>query len=301
MASDLLMRCGASGTAIEDRNDIPPFEPAQWDLLDEDFVAQMPADVLVHGYIPNDGRANERIASLKGLLSALTAESIGFDAGTLLLSVAEVHDEDWAENWKKYYKPFHVGKRIVIRPVWESYAESPGDIVVVIDPGMAFGNGTHETTSMCLSLLEEYAAPGCAAFDVGTGSGILAIAAAKLGASSVRAVDLDPVAISAAKENVARNQLTDRVFVEVSNLLEGVREQADVIVANIIADAIILLSQSVRAHLKPDGVLIASGIIRDREPDVLDALQTAGFTVDDIRYAGEWVALVAKQNKKTIE
>ena len=298
MVSDLLMRCGASGTAIEDRNDakMDPSAFAQWDLLDADFVDQMQEDVLVRGYISNDERAMERTASLKDTLSMLASESIGFDAGTLELSIAEVREEDWAENWKKHYTPFRVGKRIVIRPVWECYAEGPEDIVIVIDPGMAFGNATHETTSMCLSLLEEYVMPGYAALDVGTGSGILAIAMAMLGASSVRAVDLDSVAINVARKNVERNLLSDQVIVEVANLLEGSHEQADVIVANIIANAIILLSQSVRAHLKPHGVFIASGIIRDRERDVLDALQNAGLAVEAVRYAGEWVAVVATIN-----
>jgi ribosomal protein L11 methyltransferase len=219
---------------------------------------------------------------------------LGFDAGSLTLSIGNVRDEDWAENWKKYYKPFRVGKRLLVKPVWETVPDDPDALVIEIDPGMAFGNGTHETTALCMAMIEERLHPGDAVLDVGTGSGILAIAAARLGAGAVLAVDLDPVAVRVAKENIERNGLSDRITAQEGDLLAGVQMQANVVVANIIADAIILLSGAVKQHIVPGGAFIASGIIREREQDVRDAMAAAGFTIEAAAHKGEWVALAAR-------
>lgn len=296
MISEQLMRAGASGAVIEDRRDaqLDLEGPAKWDLLDPSIIDAMAEDVLVRGYLPADARAADSLRALRDALSGLTPERIGFDAGPLTLSTGNVRDEDWAENWKKYYKPFRVGERLVVKPVWEAFDAKETDIVLEIDPGMAFGNGTHETTEMCLALLEETLQKGDAVLDVGTGSGILSLAAARLGASSVLAVDLDPVAVRTADENIRRNRLENIVTARVGDLLEGVEVRADLVVANIIADAIVLLSGAVSRHLKPGGLFISSGIIRDREPDVLAALSAAGFHLLKAERKGEWVALVAR-------
>lgn len=295
MVSELLMRAGASGTVIEDRLDAARKEegPLQWDILDPSILAAMDEDVLVRGYLPLDAAYSERIVSLRETLCALTREQLGFDAGPLTLDLHNVSDEDWAENWKQYYKPFRVGKRLVVRPVWEPFDASDEDIVLSIDPGMAFGNGTHETTAMCLSLLEAHIRPGCSVLDVGTGSGILALAAARLGASSVVAVDLDPVAVRVARENIERNGLSGVIDARVGDLLAGIDARADVIVANIIADVIILLSEALRRHIQPDGMFICSGVISDREADVCGAIEAAGFSIHHIERQGEWVAIAA--------
>lgn len=296
MVSELLMCAGAAGTVIEDRYDatLDLSGPAKWDILDPSILSAMPDDVLVRGYIPNDVRITERMSSLRHTLSALSPARIGFDAGPLRIDVANVRDEDWAENWKKYYKPFRVGNRLVIKPIWETYEAGADDLVIEIDPGMAFGNGTHETTSMCLALLEEYITAGCTLLDVGTGSGILAMAAAKLGASYVHAIDLDPMAVRVAMENIKYNSLETVITVTVGDLLTDMAHQAEVVVANIVADAVILLSKAVRHHLRENGVFISSGIIRDREQDVREALLEAGFCIEEVRYAGEWVAIVSR-------
>lgn len=296
MVSEALMRAGASGTLIEDRMDAQAEleNPAKWDMVDPALVEAMDEDVLVHAYLPQDASTLERVASLRATLEALTPDAIDFDAGARTLSVENVREEDWAENWKRYYKPFRAGRRLVVKPVWEPFAAGPDDRIVEIDPGMAFGNGTHETTYMCLELLESCLRPGDTVLDVGTGSGILALAAARLGASHALGVDIDPVAVRVARENIARNGLESVVEVRQGDLLQGLNVQADVVLANIIADAVILLSGAVRAHLKQGGAFLCSGIIRDREADVRAALQAAGFAVERAEYRGEWVALVAR-------
>jgi len=295
MVSELLMGHGSKGTSIEDRLDgqAQSEGPGKWDILDPAILEAMDEDVLVRGYLFADAGSFERLAALKSALAALTADVIGFDAGPLTVSTENVRDEDWAESWKQYYKPFRVGERLVIKLVWEAFAQKPEDILLEIDPGPAFGNGTHETTAMCLALLEQTIRPGDAVLDVGTGSGILALAAAKLGASQVLAIDLDPVAVRVAAENARRNGLSAIVTARAGDLLQDVDVQADLALANIIADAVILLTGAVRGRLRPGGRFISSGIIRDREPDVLEALERAGFAISHVERQGEWVAILA--------
>ena len=296
MISELLISAGAKGTSIEDRFDAfsEPTDATQWDLIDPSVIEKMDEDTLVHAYFPAETTSRETIESLRARLAALTPEWLGFDAGKRELEIANVREEDWAENWKKYYKPFRVGRHLVVRPVWEKYEPQEGDKIISIDPGMAFGNGTHETTSMCLGLVEDYIKPGDTVLDVGTGSGILAIASVLMGAQSALGVDLDPVAVRVANENIERNGLSDRVRAQAGDLVKGIDTQADVVFANIIADAVIMLSRAVRAHMKPGGVFICSGIILEREQDGLDALSEAGFTVDRIEHRGEWSAIAAR-------
>ncbi len=296
LISELLISAGAKGTSIEDRFDAfsEPTDATQWDLIDPSVIEKMDEDTLVHAYFPAETTSRETIESLRARLAALTPEWLGFDAGKRALEIANVREEDWAENWKKYYKPFRVGRHLVVRPVWEKYEPQAGDKIISIDPGMAFGNGTHETTSMCLGLVEDYIKPGDTVLDVGTGSGILAIASVLMGAQSALGIDLDPVAVRVANENIERNGLFGRVHAQVGDLVKGIDTQADVVFANIIADAVILLSRAVRAHMKPGGVFVCSGIILEREQDVLDALAEAGFTVDRIEHRGEWSAIAAR-------
>ncbi|MEG0766964.1 MAG: 50S ribosomal protein L11 methyltransferase, partial [Clostridia bacterium] len=259
---------------------------------DPAMIEAMSEDVLVRAYFAADACAGERIASVRERLAQ--AEDVGFDMGSLALALQNVREEDWAENWKQYYKPFRAGKTLVVKPTWEPYDAQAGDCVMEIDPGMAFGTGTHETTAMCLTLVERYMRPDMTVLDVGTGSGILSIAAALLGARRVLAVDLDPTAVRVARENIEHNHLAQVVEAREGDLLAGVDIRADLVVANIIANVIILLSPAVGAHLKPGGVFLCSGIIREREQDVRDALQAAGYCPIDALYQGEWVALAAK-------
>ncbi len=296
VVSELLMNAGAVGTAIEDRYDVTSSkkEDGMWDMIDEDVLAKMSEDVLVKAYFKKDAHVQETMLLVSEQLAGLKRIEMGFDMGTLELDSQNVKEQDWAENWKKYYKPFRAGEHLVIKPSWESYEAQPGDLVLELDPGMAFGTGTHETTFMCMEQLEKYVTPGCKAIDVGCGSGILALAAAKLGASDVLAIDLDELAVKVAAENTQKNGLSDCVRVVHGDLLEKAEEKADVIVANIIADVICFLCGPAKKHLLPGGTFICSGIIWEREDDVQRALAAAGYTVCNRLAKGSWVCLAAK-------
>ena len=289
VVSELMMRLGATGTEIVDRADVPdPTKPGvYWELYDPKMLAAMPEDVLVKGWFELNEHTHDVLGNLREQLAALKND--GFDAGTLTMELQNVADEDWSENWKKYYKPFRIGSHLVVKPTWERYDLQPGDVLVELDPGMAFGTGTHETTNMCMELLEKHLTDGVAVMDVGTGSGILAIAAAKLGAQDVLAIDIDPDAVKVAKENVAHNGVEKQVRVVQGDLVKSEALPCQLAVANIVADAICMLCGPLTRHL--NGLLICSGIIKEREDDVLAATKAAGYTVVDRLTKGEWVAL----------
>ncbi len=296
IVSEMLMNVGAVGTMIEDRYDVTSSkkEDGMWDLIDEDVLAHMSEDVLVKAYFKDDMSAQETLLLVREKLADIARIDMGFDMGSLEIQNNSVHEQDWAENWKKYYKPFRAGTKLVIKPSWEPYEEKEGDLVLELDPGMAFGTGTHETTFMCMEQLEKYVTPGCKTIDVGCGSGILGLAAAKLGAADVLAIDLDELAVKVAKENTEKNGLSDKVRVVHGDLLEKADEMADVIVANIIADVICFLCGPAKKHLLEGGTFICSGIIREREEDVQNALAAAGYVVCNRLAKGEWVCLAAK-------
>lgn len=295
LVSEELMALGAAGTEIVDRADVPDPRKAgvYWELYDPKMVEAMPEDVLVKGWFELNERTADVIGLVRARLSELKAEAC-VDMGTLALELQNVADEDWSENWKKYYKPFRIGSHLVVKPTWEPYEAQEGDQIIELDPGMAFGTGTHETTHMCMQLLEKHLRPGMRVMDVGTGSGILAIAAARLGAREVLAIDIDPNAVKVAKENVALNHVEDAVRVVVGDLCKSEAMPCDLAVANIVADAICMLAGPLTRHLQKGRLLICSGIIREREQDVRDAAAQAGYTLFDRIEMGEWVALALK-------
>ncbi len=290
IVSEALLRQGAVGTQIIDRADVPdPSKPnGFWELIDPKMIDEMPEDVQVKAWF-------ESVEALRGLENCLKALPglTGMDLGTLAVSQQGVQEQDWSECWKQYYKPFRAGKHLVIKPSWENWDAVPGDLIIELDPGMAFGTGTHETTAMCVEMIEKHYHGG-KVLDVGTGSGILAIAAARLGADSVLGVDIDPMAVRVAQENVEKNGLAKEIVIRQGDLvagLDGVR--CEFAVANILADVIALLAAPLKAHLTENATFVCSGILKEREQDVVDVLTRNGYQLFDRMQKGDWVALAA--------
>ena len=297
MVSQILMDAGSSGTMIEDRNDVALNQrpEGQWDIIDEEIARRIGDDVKVTGYYEVDAGLNDRVRFVEGEIRRVKGMDLGFDAGKLEILQQTFAEEDWAENWKKAFKPLRLGSHMLVKPGWADCEVLPGDRVIEIDPGMAFGTGTHETTGMCVELVEKYVSPGVNAIDVGTGTGILAIAAAHMGARDVLAIDIDRVAVRVAKENVRINGFENTIRCQAGDLLENVDEVADVVIANIIADVIIMIAAPVKAHIREGGVFICSGISAERRQDVLDALNAAGYEVLDVCDRGGWCAMAARR------
>ena len=293
MISQILMDAGSSGTMIEDKNDVALNQrpEGQWDIIDEAIAKRIGDDVKVTGYYEVDAGLADRVRMIEGEVRRIRDMDLGFDAGKLEVLSKTFAEEEWAETWKKAFKPFRLGSHMVIKPGWCECKIEEGDKVIEIDPGMAFGTGTHETTGMCVELVEKYIRPGVTAIDVGTGTGILAIAAAHMGATDVLAIDIDRVAVRVAEENARINGFEGLIRCKAGDLLENVEEQADVVIANIIADVIIMMAEPVRRHIKDGGRFICSGISSERKQDVLDELDRAGYTVLDVYERGGWCAI----------
>ena len=281
------------GVAIEDPNDILEREqgPLTWDFADINVLEHKGQVAVVKAYFAEEDNIEEVLKYINEKMEEL--KELGIDTGLAKVESEKMYEEDWANNWKKYYKPTKIGERIVVKPIWEEYIANGDELVLELDPGMAFGTGTHETTRMCIQALDKYVKEDSTVFDVGCGSGILAIAAAKLGAKKAVGVDLDPVAVESAKENVGFNGL-DNIEILYGNLVEVIEGKADIVVANIIAEVICILTEDVKRVLKEDGYFITSGIIHDRVDMVTNKLQETGFEVVEINKDGEWNCIVAK-------
>lgn len=289
--SAILYNTDVKGIAIEDSMDVE-FEKKNkggWDYFDENIL-NIEEGAVIKAYYKEDEKFNTYLKYVKDSVENL--EQFGFDKGKGIVTTLKVNEEDWENNWKKYYKPTKIGEKVVIKPIWEEYKKNPEEIIVELDPGMAFGTGTHETTRMCIESLEKYVREEDVIFDIGTGSGILAITAAKLNAKMVVGVDLDEVAVDSAKKNVGFNDL-DNIKIIHGDLMDVVKGKANVIVANIIADIIIVLSKDVKSFLEKGGYFISSGIIKDRKEEVVSSLKENGFKIKEIKEQGEWVCVVA--------
>ena len=242
-------------------------------------------------YFDDSEESADMIAKVRELVEELKkGESF---LGRLHVEVKSEDDSLWADRWKEYFRPAKVTEKIVIKPSWEEYEAADGELILEIDPGRAFGTGTHETTSGCLELMEKYMKEGDRVLDVGCGSGILSIGAALLGSSCVYAIDIDPVAVEVTKENVALNGFSDIVRTEEGDLTKGVDFKADIVAANLMADLVKVLTKDVAVHLEKDGVYISSGILLEKEDDVKQTLDECGFKVIDVIRKGEWCAIAA--------
>lgn len=292
MVQGIFYGLDVKGVAIEDPRDILEREqgPLTWDFADINILEHGGKAAMVKGYFSVEDNMEEIIEYIKSKL--IEIKNMGIDIGEGTVEYIKVNEEDWANNWKKYYKPTKIGENIVVKPIWEEY-EANGEMVIELDPGMAFGTGTHETTRMCVEALEENVKEDTTVFDIGTGSGILAIAAAKLGAKKVIGVDLDPVAVDSAKENVSFNDLNN-IEILYGNLMDVVTGKADLVVANIIAEIIVVLAEDVKNFLVPGGLFITSGIIRERRDLVETKLKEKGFKIKEVKEQGEWLCVIAE-------
>ncbi|MFL8673449.1 50S ribosomal protein L11 methyltransferase [Clostridioides sp. GD02404] len=296
--TNILYEQGAGGAVIEDPKDFlfQKKNELDWDYVEEEvFKKNEEDDVLIKTYVSEEKNVMEFVEIIKQ--KVLSLKDFGIDIGEGSVSLDQVNEADWANAWKAYYKPTKVGQRVVVKPTWEDYTVQEGDLIIELDPGMAFGTGTHETTSMCIRELEKYVNKDSKVFDIGCGSGILAIAAAKLGAKEVIAVDLDEVAVKVAKENVIENKVEENVSVMHGNLTDVIKDKADVIVANIIADIIKILAKDVQNFMKEDAIFISSGIILDKVEEVKESLIENGFEIVEVQKLGEWSAIVSKLKK----
>ncbi|CAM2077767.1 MULTISPECIES: 50S ribosomal protein L11 methyltransferase [Clostridia] len=291
--SGIFYSLDCKGVAIEDPEDILGREqgPLTWDFADINVLEHKGKVAVVKAYFAEEDNIEDVLQYVNERLTEL--KEMGLDLGEAKVEHEKMHEEDWANTWKQYYKPSKVGEKIVVKPIWEEYEAKDGELVVDLDPGMAFGTGTHETTRMCIQALERYVKEESTVFDVGCGSGILAIAAAKLGAKLAVGVDLDPVAVESSIENVGYNNLNNIEILH-GNLVEVIDGKADIVVANILAEIICILTDDVKRVLKDGGIFITSGIIHDRVDMVCEKLEATGFEVIEKNRDGEWNCIVAK-------
>ena len=298
-----LMNVDIMDTVVEDPADIADLldkdQDWEWDYVDDSVIEMQNAEPKVTVYMEDDEEGRRKLAALQGAIEELKADAAAgaygedVDLGPLTVDVYVEDDSEWKDNWKEFFKPKKVGKRIVVKPTWYEYEKEEGDLVIEIDPGMAFGTGTHETTSLCLRLMEDYMADGDKVLDVGCGSGILAIAGALLGSPEVLGVEIDPVAVEIAQENLELNGVTDVARAQYGDLTKGIDFKAEIVVANLMADLVMMLSADVAKHILPGGKYISSGILVEKRDQVAAVIRDCGFDIVEIREDGMWCAIVA--------
>ncbi|EHL14912.1 ribosomal protein L11 methyltransferase [Peptoanaerobacter stomatis] len=298
--SNIFIEIGSKGVMIEDPSDFyyQTKDELAWDYIEKEVFDYGHEDVKIIGYFSQEEDIEQKINDLKERL--LKLGDIGVELGTLKISKKIIYQKNWENEWKKYFKTQKISKNIVIKPSWENYEKQADEKIIEIDPGMAFGTGTHETTKMCINAIEKYIKQEDILIDIGCGSGILSIAGAILGAKKVIAVDLDKLAVKISKENVELNNYQDIIEVRHGNLTDVITEKADIIVANIIADAIVMLSENIKDFMKEDAYFISSGIINEKADYVKENLIKNGFEIIEHNNDKEWNCIVAKVNKTDV-
>ncbi len=299
-----LANIGITETVVEDPRDVEDLlnkkEGYEWDYVDDSVVELRNEQPKIIIYLEDSEESRKTVENIKETVNCLrkSAENgefgEGVDFGTLQIEVTLNDDTEWKDRWKEYFKPAKISQNIVVKPTWEEYQKQEGNLVIEIDPGMAFGTGTHETTSMCVKMMEKYMNTEDMVMDVGCGSGILSIAGALLGAKNVLGIDIDPIAVEVSQENIELNHVEDVVTIQYGDLTKGVDYQADLIVANLMADLIQMLTKDVAKHLKKSGIYIMSGILLEKEELILNCLRDNGFEVLEVMEDGDWCCPVAK-------
>ena len=297
LVADVMWEYTSYGVAISDLQDVIALQrdkSVYWDYIDEG-VLNRDGEALVKCFLDCDG-AEETVSKIMEEIRARREACAGeIPFGTLEETKREIEGDDWVVVWKKHFRPLHIGKRVVVVPEWIDYQKRAGEVIVTLDSNMAFGTGEHETTSMCIEYLQDYLKEGATCIDVGCGSGILGIAAAKMGACMSYLTDIDPIAVESATHNAQKNGVADKVTVALSNLLDDSNIKGDIVLANITAEILVLLAPSMPKNLKENGVLILSGILNDRVEKVKNAFSAVGLAEIERKQKGEWCALVLKR------
>lgn len=305
----MLYEYGITGVEIDDKNDFAEFietNTPYWDYVDEELMAQkkdMPTRIKL--YVSDNESGHAMLAGIREELMSMRQRAPMFDLGSLELKMQSMDEEDWANNWKQYYKPLKIGEKLLIKPTWEQVDDPEGRIVVAMDPGMAFGTGTHATTSLCLATLEKAVRPGDLVLDLGCGSGILAITTLLLGASHAVGVDIDPNAVHIAGQNAGINDISTDKYEFLAGdittddaLVQKLAEtKYDIVAANIVADVIMHLTPHVEQFLKPGGTFIASGIINMRSEEVEQCFRDNGYEMVERNCQKDWLSYVLKKQE----
>ncbi|MBR6792674.1 MAG: 50S ribosomal protein L11 methyltransferase [Ruminococcus sp.] len=296
-----LMDIGINGFSILDAEDFNEFlanKDGKWDYIDEDLMGLTGCETCITVYLPGNSQGADMLLSVRAMLSELKATDMGNAYGRLEAELSNIREEDWANNWKQYFKPIKVGQKLVIKPSWEELDDAQDRIILEIDPASSFGTGQHHTTRLCLELLEKSMKAGDTILDLGCGSGILSIGAMLLGAESAVAVDIEENSATTAKENAVKNNIPDDKYTTycgniitdtaLADIIDG---KYNIIAANIVADVLIAMKDFFARYLADDGVLIISGIIEIRMNEVVEAVESAGFKMTDSNISEGWVAV----------
>lgn len=293
--TNVLTDIGTNGVVIEDSYDLIKKRETPLGEVFELNPNDFPADgVYIKTYIPKTMSYPKTIETIKDNVTNL--KNFNIDIGNNEVTHEVVQEEDWSTSWQKYYKPVQVSDRITIKPTWEEYIpKQTKELIIELDPGMAFGTGTHATTKLSLQQLEKYIKNQDRVMDVGCGSGILSIASIKLGAAHVDAYDLDEVAVTSAKQNAQLNNVESHLTIRKNNLLENINKQVDIIVSNILAEVIVQFVDDAWVNLKVGGMFLTSGIIEKKKDIVLEKLRSTGFEIIDVKEIDGWIAIAAQK------
>ena len=299
-----LLGIGVTGFAIRDSKDFEEFlndKTGNWDYIDDDLMNLRDCETCVTVYLPDDSQGADMLSALRSEMSALKIRDENKAFGRLAVELANVCEEDWANNWKQYFKPLTVGEKLVVKPSWEDYSGGDGRTILEIDPASSFGTGPHNTTQLCLELIEKNLCNGDRFLDLGCGSGILSIAAVLLGAEKVTAVDISQNSVETAKENASKNNISADKYtaycgdiISDNTLVEKIGSGFDIIAANIVADVLIAMSPLFEKFVKKGGTLILSGIITERADEVIEAMKSKGYALSEIREKDGWAAVSFK-------
>lgn len=301
LLSAKLMDIGIKGFAIKDAEDFNEFlenKNGQWDYIDDDLMGLKECETCITVYLPENSQGADMLLAIKAMLADLKAADTENSYGRLELELSNIREEDWANNWKQYFKPLAVGAKLLIKPSWEDYSNDAGRIVLEIDPASSFGTGQHHTTRLCLELLEGSLKKGDKVLDMGCGSGILSIGAMLLGAESTVAVDIEENSVKTAAENAGKNNIPQEKYtaycgnvIDDEELRGKIGAGYDLITANIVADVLIAMKDYFKSCIKNKGILIISGIIEERMNEVIDAIVGAGFVLDETNVKDGWAAV----------